>query len=156
VNSALKRLLPAASNGFGLMGETANQEIGRFESMMSLAADSAAVYNRWRELVLKYRVSSVQVNDVRLVATMLASEIRNLLTLNGADFALYRKLITVVDPGSFAEEATPPQQEKGNKILTGICKNTKGEVFRTSPLDNLYRREYAFRQGCSQKSRLRV
>jgi hypothetical protein len=31
---------------------------------------------------------------------------------------------------------------------------TKGEVFRTSPFDSLYRRECASRQGCSQKSQI--
>jgi hypothetical protein len=96
---------PAARNGFGLTGETADQEIGRFESMMSLAADSAAVYARWRELLLQYQVSGVQVHDARLVAAMLASGIRNLLTLNGADFARYGELVTVVDPGSLAAAA---------------------------------------------------
>ena len=96
---------PAANNGFGLTGETADQEIGRFETMMQLAADGAAVYARWRELVLKYRVSGVQVHDARLVAAMLASGIRNLLTLNGADFARYGEPVTVVDPGSLAEAA---------------------------------------------------
>ncbi len=57
-------------------------------------------FDRWRELVLKYKVSGVQVHGARLVAAMLAGGIQNLLTLNGADFARYRELITVVDPGS--------------------------------------------------------
>jgi hypothetical protein len=34
---------PADRNGFGLDGETAEREIGKFEVMMKLAADSTAV-----------------------------------------------------------------------------------------------------------------
>jgi predicted nucleic acid-binding protein len=128
VNSALERLLnedaalyythqnvaefwnvwtrPAAQNGFGLTGAMADREIRKFESMMSLAADSSTGYDRWRELVLQYQASGVQVHDARLVATMLVSGIQNILTLNGADFARYGNLVTVVDPGSLAGTAS--------------------------------------------------
>ena len=78
---------PADKNGFGLTGETAEREIGKFEGMMKLAGDSVLVYQRWRQLVRDYRVKGVQVHDARLVAAMLVHGIPNLLTLNVADFA---------------------------------------------------------------------
>jgi predicted nucleic acid-binding protein len=94
---------PTDKNGFGLTGETAEREIGKFEGMMELAADSAAVYERWRQLVRDYRVKGVQVHDARLVAAMLVHGIPNLLTLNVADFARYVGVITAVHPRSFIE-----------------------------------------------------
>ena len=94
---------PADKNGFGLTGETAAQEIGKFEHMMRLAADSAAVYGKWREIVSEYRVTGVQVHDARLVAAMLVHGIPNILTLNAADFARCAKIITSVHPGSLIQ-----------------------------------------------------
>jgi predicted nucleic acid-binding protein len=94
---------PANRNGFGLTSETAEQKTGRIESMMMLAADSAAVYEQWRRLVREYRVTGVQVHDARLVASMLVHRIPNLLTLNGADFQRWSKVITAVHPRSVAE-----------------------------------------------------
>jgi predicted nucleic acid-binding protein len=94
---------PADKNGFGLSGETAEREIGKFEGMMKLAGDSAAIYERWRQLVRDYQVKGVQVHDARLVAAMLVHGIPNLLTLNVADFARYAGVIKAVHPRSFIE-----------------------------------------------------
>jgi hypothetical protein len=71
--------------------------------MMEFAADSYTVYEKWREIVRDYRVTSVQVHDARLVAAMLVHSIPNLLTLNAADFARYADIITAVHPGSLIE-----------------------------------------------------
>ena len=92
---------PADKNGFGLTGETAEREIGKFEGMMKLAGDSVLVYERWRQLVRDYRVKGVQVHDARLIAAMLVHGIPNLLTLNVADFARYAGVIKAVHPRSF-------------------------------------------------------
>jgi predicted nucleic acid-binding protein len=94
---------PADKNGFGLSGETAEREIGKFEGMMKLAGDSAAIYERWRQLVRDYRVKGIQVHDARLVAAMLVHGVPNLLTLNVADFARYAGVIKTVHPRSFIE-----------------------------------------------------
>jgi len=93
---------PLDKHGFGLPGETAAREVVKFETMMAFAADSAAVYESWLQLVRDYRVSGVQVHDARLVAAMLVHGIPNLLTLNVADFARYAKLIAAVHPDSFS------------------------------------------------------
>ena len=95
---------PADKNGFGLGGETAEREIRKFEGMMKFAADSAAAYDRWRQLVRNYGVMGIQVHDARLVAAMLVHGIPNLLTLNVTDFARYADVITAVHPRSFIED----------------------------------------------------
>ena len=71
--------------------------------MMELAADSVAVYERWRQFARDHRVIGVQVYDARLVAAMLVHGIPNLLTLNVADFVRYSGLVTAVHPRSFME-----------------------------------------------------
>ena len=94
---------PTHRNGFSLTGESAAREITKFERMMELAADSADVYRKWRQLVRDYQVQGVQVHDARLVAAMLVHGIPNLLTLNVADFARYAGAITAVHPSSLVE-----------------------------------------------------
>jgi predicted nucleic acid-binding protein len=89
---------PREHNGFGLTPAEAADELAELETMLTLLVDSRSVYARWLELVKTYRVSGVQVHDARLVACMLAAEVSHLLTLNGADFARYGDLITVVHP----------------------------------------------------------
>jgi len=68
--------------------------------MMKFAPGTAAVYENWLRLVRDYKVTGVQVRDARLVGCMLAHGIRNLLTLNVADFARYAEVINVVHPRS--------------------------------------------------------
>ncbi len=60
-------------------------------------SDSEAIHAEWRRLVVKYRVSGVQVHDTRLVAAMLVHGITHILTFNPNDFARYPE-ITAVNP----------------------------------------------------------
>jgi len=71
--------------------------------MMRFAADSAAIYDKWRELVLDNRVTSFHVHDARLVAAMLVHRIPKLLTLNTADFARDAGIIAAVHPTSLID-----------------------------------------------------
>jgi hypothetical protein len=86
--------------GFGMDCETANSEIAKFNTMMDLAADSAAVYDNWRTLVHDYQVKGVQAHDARLVAAMIVHGISNVLTLNVKDFARYSGIMHAIHPSS--------------------------------------------------------
>jgi len=68
--------------------------------MMALAADSAAVYQTWLQLIHDYRVRGIQVHDARLVAAMLVHGIPKILTLNIADFGRYAGIVTAIHPES--------------------------------------------------------
>jgi predicted nucleic acid-binding protein len=71
-----------------------------FEQTFPQLPESAEVYDRWRELVVRYGVSGVQVHDARLVAFMLAHDVVRILTFNSADFRRYEALgIHAVEPG---------------------------------------------------------
>ena len=56
---------------------------------------------RWRQLVIKYQVSGVQVHDTRLVAAMLEHGIAHLLTFNTDDFKRFSE-INVVHPSALS------------------------------------------------------
>ena len=69
------------------------------EEAFPLLPDSADVYPVWRQLIVKYNVSGVQVHDARLVATMLVHDVKHILTFNTQDFTRYMpEEIIAVDP----------------------------------------------------------
>jgi predicted nucleic acid-binding protein len=86
---------PVSRNGFGLAIEKAEREVRVIEAGMTLLPDSEATYREWRDLVVRYAVSGVQVHDARLVATMRVHGIRHILTLNGDDFRRYQEIMVL-------------------------------------------------------------
>jgi hypothetical protein len=61
---------------------------------------------QWRELVVARGVMGVQVHDARLVALMQIHGIKNILTLNCADFSRYSDLI-VATPDQVIVQSAP-------------------------------------------------
>ena len=90
---------PADRNGFGLSPAETDTRARLIESAFLLLPDSEAVHAEWRRLVIRHAVIGVQVHDARLAASMVVHGIRNLLTLNGRDFARYPGIV-VVSPAS--------------------------------------------------------
>jgi predicted nucleic acid-binding protein len=80
---------PVSANGFGLTILETNRRARLIERGCHLAPDGAAVHSEWRQLVVKYGVSGVQVHDARLVAVLRVHGIASILTLNVADFQRY-------------------------------------------------------------------
>ena len=90
---------PIHQNGIGLSPSDTVGPLRRAEQLFPLLLDSPNVYAEWRELVVNYGVSGVQVHDARLVATMLVHGVTHILTFNTSDFARYTpKGIVAVDP----------------------------------------------------------
>jgi len=93
---------PVENNGLGQTTAAADQFLRNFEQAFPRLPESEAIYDRWRELVVRFGVSGVKVHDARLVASMLANDIVRILTFNVADFQRYEMLgIRAVDPGTF-------------------------------------------------------
>lgn len=91
---------PVANNGLGLAIPVADRVVSKLEGAFARLPESADVYDRWRELVVRFGVSGAKVHDARLVALMLANDIARILTFNTADFRRYGVLgIRAVDPG---------------------------------------------------------
>ncbi len=92
---------PIDRNGFGLTPLEADQHLRRIEQLFPLLPDSPAVYSEWRQLIVNYGVSGVQVYDARLVAAMISHGVTYILTFNTADFARYISAgIVAVDPST--------------------------------------------------------
>jgi predicted nucleic acid-binding protein len=91
---------PIKNNGLGQTIPVADQVLTTLEQAFSRLPEPAEIYDRWRELVVRFGISGVKVHDARLVALMLANDIVRILTFNAADFRRYEVLgIRAVDPG---------------------------------------------------------
>ena len=88
---------PKERNGFGLSPAEANAQTALLENRFTLLPENERIHPAWRELVVSYSVSGVQVHDARLVAVMRVHGISHLLTLNRNDCLRYHE-ITIVHP----------------------------------------------------------
>jgi len=88
---------PIAASGLGMDQATANSEIGKLISDLTMLYDSQKVVEQLRDLVVSFRVSGKSVHDARIVATMLVSGVTHLMTINIVDFNRYKN-ITLIDP----------------------------------------------------------
>jgi len=90
---------PTARNGFGFTVPRTNHSLRVVEKIFPLLPDDARVHQKWRELVVNFGVSGVQVHDARIVAAMLVHQITIILTFNTSDFSRYASVeIVAVDP----------------------------------------------------------
>jgi|ERR1035438_1987533 predicted nucleic acid-binding protein len=88
---------PADRNGYGISPKETDRRARFFEERLRLLPDSLAVHRTWRELLVTYDISGVQVHDARLVAAMQVHGVTRILTFNDKDFARYAE-IEVVNP----------------------------------------------------------
>ena len=90
---------PIDKNGLGLLPADADRLLRLVERLFPMLPDSPAMYPQWRQLVVSYNVSGVQVHDARLVAAMIVHSVTHILTFNVTDFVRYATLgIVAVDP----------------------------------------------------------
>lgn len=86
---------PVGKNGFGFTIEETIEQIEAIELNMTLLPDKESVYEVWKRIVSTHRVKGIQVYDARLAAIMEVHGIRNILTLNQADFKRFTQVIAV-------------------------------------------------------------
>lgn len=90
---------PVENNGLGRTTIATDQVLRSFEQAFARLPEPADLYDRWRELVVRFGVSGVKVHDARLVALMLANDVTRVLTFNTDDFRRYEVLgIRAIDP----------------------------------------------------------
>ena len=90
---------PTSRNGLGLSVAETEREVRAIETGMNLLPDTEPVYREWRRIVVKHRVSGVQVHDARLAAAMYVHGVSHILTLNTADFSRFDGL-TALHPNT--------------------------------------------------------
>jgi predicted nucleic acid-binding protein len=88
---------PADVNGLGLAPADVDTKVAQLEGIFEIAPDAPTVYPAWRNLVLAFQVSGVQVHDARLVAVMQVHSLSHLLTFDTTDFRRF-SVITAVHP----------------------------------------------------------
>jgi predicted nucleic acid-binding protein len=94
---------PAARGGLGLSPAETERRARVIERYFHLLPDNLATYQEWRQLVALYAVVGAQAHDARLIASMKAYGISQLLTFNVEHFRRYRD-ITVIEP----QQIPPP------------------------------------------------
>ena len=88
---------PVDRNGLGLSPDETEERLKGIDMILTVLHDSAAVYARWRQLLVRHSVRGVQVHDARIAAAMQVHGIEKLLTFNPRDFGRYDG-ITQVHP----------------------------------------------------------
>lgn len=88
---------PLDKNGLGFSVAQTDAELSKIEQVFDVLPDTEEVYKNWRELVVNYSVSGIKVHDAKIVASMKAHNIQNLLTFNAKDFKRYTD-IKIIEP----------------------------------------------------------
>lgn len=85
---------PKDVNGLGLTVEETEQTLENLQNIFTLLPENERVFDEWKSLVAKYKVSGKPAHDARIVAAMTVHKIENILTLNPGDFKRYSEIKT--------------------------------------------------------------
>jgi predicted nucleic acid-binding protein len=88
---------PVAQNGLGLTPGQAHGEIVQARALFQLLPETDTVYAAWEGLVVKYGVAGKPAHDARLIALMIVSGLRSVLTFNDAHLTRYAE-VTALNP----------------------------------------------------------
>jgi predicted nucleic acid-binding protein len=81
---------PLANNGLNLPPAAVSQLFQQaIEPFCTIVTEPESLPSEFRRLLIQYSVIGKQVHDARLVAMMLAVQVKNILTLNEHDFHRY-------------------------------------------------------------------
>lgn len=86
---------PTDQNGLGYTPQAAGEIIEELTVLFLLADDPSGMFDEWCRLCQDYQISGRRAHDVRLVAWMVKSGVKDLLTLNPKDFQAFTNIITV-------------------------------------------------------------
>jgi predicted nucleic acid-binding protein len=78
---------PADVNGLGWSSAQARGTIDQLVNQFPLAEENSQIFSAWLNLVTKHQIQGKRTHDARIVAVMLGTDIRHILTLNPKDFA---------------------------------------------------------------------
>lgn len=84
-----------ARGGYGLSIEETDRRVRVIERLVTILPENPQAYRVWRNWVVTLSIRGVQVHDARLAAWMVAHGIKNIVTLNGADFQRYPGIATL-------------------------------------------------------------
>jgi hypothetical protein len=90
---------PIEVNGLGWTPSVARTKLNEILAQVRVLAEPAEVVGIWLDLVTSCSISGKRAHDVRIAASMRASSVRHLLTLNPSDFAGMPDIISVHPAG---------------------------------------------------------
>ncbi|MBI5323920.1 MAG: type II toxin-antitoxin system VapC family toxin [Ignavibacteriae bacterium] len=76
--------------------EIAISEINTLKEQFEILYENSEVFNNWLDLMKRYKIISKVVFDCNIVATMLANNVKKILTNNPKDFKIYENAIEIV------------------------------------------------------------
>ena len=83
---------PQNVNGLGMTTEQAEKDLEKLQKIFTLLPENEQIFNEWKTIVAKYKVSGKVAHDARIVAAMVTHKIENLLTLNPNDFKRFTEI----------------------------------------------------------------
>lgn len=89
---------PSSSRGgLDLSIEETDRKASIIQKHFGVLYETPTSFSEWRRLVRDLQIRGVQVHDAKLVATMIANGVPNLVTFNIVDFRRF-SMITVIHP----------------------------------------------------------
>ena len=86
---------PKSVNGLGLTIEETERELENLQKVFTLLPENAQVFDEWKTLAVKHKVSGKPTHNTRIVAAMMVHKIENILTLNPNDFKRFTEIKAV-------------------------------------------------------------
>ncbi len=86
---------PTNANGLGMTTDEAEQELENLQKLFTVLPENEKIFDEWKTLVVKHKVSGKPAHDTRIVAAMIVHKIENVLTLNPNDFRRFTEIKSV-------------------------------------------------------------
>jgi predicted nucleic acid-binding protein len=86
---------PKDVNGLGMRPDEAQIELDYLQEMFTLFPENAKIFDEWKAIVTKHKVSGKPSHDARIVAAMKTHKIDKILTLNPQDFKRFDEIISI-------------------------------------------------------------
>lgn len=86
---------PTNVNGLGMTTDDAEKELKNLQSIFTVLPENARIFDKWKTLVIKHKVSGKPAHDARIAAAMTVHKIANILTLNPNDFKRFTEIKAV-------------------------------------------------------------
>jgi predicted nucleic acid-binding protein len=86
---------PISANGLGLLAKEALYQIIELKKVFDLLPDTPDVYENWEKLLNDFEINGKTAHDARLVAFMQSHQIKQLFTLNVADFQRFEEIVSL-------------------------------------------------------------
>ena len=70
---------PTDVNGLGMTTNDAEKELEKLQRLFTVLPENEKIFNEWKTLVTKHKVSGKPTHDTRIVAAMIVHKIENIL-----------------------------------------------------------------------------